>query len=69
MRQYKDTFVGEGSQLDLMLKAVAKKDLPVADAVRVSAPKRIYDETTERFFALYGEEDAKWFINKHKENV
>jgi hypothetical protein len=30
---------------------------------------KIYKETTERFFALYGKGDAGWFINKHKENV
>jgi hypothetical protein len=49
--------VGKGSAL---AQALEKSE---ADAAK------IYKETTERFFALYGKEDAGWFINKHKENA
>jgi hypothetical protein len=47
--------VGEGSQLAKALAAPAK--------VAASLARDVYDETTKRFVALYGAEDAEWFMN------
>lgn len=56
MKQYRDTFVGKGSQL--------------SDALEKSPEEaaKVYKSTTEAFFSLYGK-DAGWFITKHKENT
>lgn len=43
--------VGESSQLAAALNTSA------------SAGAKVYDETAQRFEALYGKEDAKWFMD------
>lgn len=55
MYRYKDTTVGKGSELAAALER--------SDA----AAKHVYENTTEAFFKLYGN-DATWFIAKHREN-
>lgn len=55
MRAYKGTYVGKGSAL---AEAIEKGD---AEA------KKVYDETTQRFDAMYSQEDRTWFYTKHKE--
>lgn len=57
MRRYKDTTVGKGSQLSDALEKSPEEAL------------KVYKQTTEAFFAMYGDEDARWFITKHKENT
>jgi len=54
-RKYKSTYVGKNSNLALALEKSETE------------AKKVYNDTTQRFEALYGKEDASWFYNKAKE--
>lgn len=43
---------------------VVGKSSQLAEALSISvaAAGRVYDDTTKRFVALYGKEDAEWFM-------
>lgn len=40
----------------------SSSQLAAALATSASTAGRVYDETTQRFEALYGKEDARWFM-------
>lgn len=56
MTRYKDTHVGKSSAL---AAALDKGDQAEA--------KKVYDETTQRYKAMFSEEDRVWFAAKSKE--
>lgn len=58
MKYYKGVMVGKGSAL---YEALNNKD--------DKAAKKIFGETTERYKALYSQEDRDWFANWSNEKV
>lgn len=55
LRKYKSTYVAKNSMLALALEKSETE------------AKKVYNDTTARFEALYGKEDATWMYNKAKE--